>query len=46
MKAKLPKVRKFWRINPRARIKQSRNVYSRRKAEEEKRKLEREEGRG
>ncbi len=39
MKMKLPKVRKLWKINPRARIKQSRKVYSRRKAKEEKREL-------
>lgn len=43
MKIKLPKVRKLWKINPRARIKQSKKIYSRRRAEEEKKELEREE---
>ena len=43
MKIKLPKVRKLWKINPRTRIKQSRKVYSRQKAEEKKRKLEEDE---
>jgi hypothetical protein len=44
MKIKLPKVRKLWKINPRARIKQSQKLYSRRKAKEEKKELEREKG--